>query len=465
MTKVIAIMGRPNVGKSTLFNRLTRTRDALVTDRPGVTRDRKIGTIVLAGGRYRLVDTGGLGDEEEELSVLVRRQAMQAAEEADAVFFVVDGQDGLTAGDQDVAEELRRRGQGKPIFLLVNKVEGQSSDMAGVEFHALGLGTPHAISAKSGRGLAQLAAVVAEGLPPEPDEVWGAEDPGIRMAILGRPNVGKSTLLNRMLGEERMVTSDIPGTTRDSIAVPFERDGQRFTLVDTAGVRRRSRIADPLEKFSVLKTLEAIDAAEVVVIVLDARAGIVDQDLTLLGMALESGRSLLLAVNKWDNLPISQRRLVEEDIARRFRYLDYAEVHYISALHGSGVGGLFAAIAAAWRSAYTRLPTHEITEILNTAVGAYPPPMVRGRRPKMRYAHLGGQNPPRIIIHGNLTESLPDSYRRYLEGYFRKALRLVGTPVKVEFRQGENPYAEEKNTLSPRQQGKRQRLLRHKRGR
>jgi GTP-binding protein len=311
--------------------------------------------------------------------------------------------------------------------------------------------------------LNHVAEALNEALPaPEEEEPTGGGGGGIRITVLGRPNVGKSTLVNRMLGEERMVTSDIAGTTRDSVAIPFERDGQKYTLIDTAGVRRRARIDDTLEKFSVLKTLEAIDQAEVVIVVLSATDGIVDQDLHLLGLVVASGRSLLLAVNKWDGLPTERRREVEEELLRKFRFMDYAEIHYISALRGSGVGNLFGAIKKAWESAYVSLPTHQITEILQGAVIAHPPPLgAHGIRPKLRYAHMGGHNPPRIIIHGNQSEGLPDAYRRYLEGAYRKALRLVGTPVKVEFRQGENPFAGKKNVLSPRQILKRQRQRRH----
>ncbi len=458
---VIALVGRPNVGKSTLFNVLTRSRHALVADEPGLTRDRQYGRAQLGNRPCLVVDTGGLSNEQEGVEPLVVRQVLIAVEEADAVLFLVDARDGLTAADEDIAKRLRR--SGKRIHLVVNKTDGLDPAAASAEFHLLGLGALWPISAAHKRGIQNLIDGVRAHLPPLPDEPDAADRDELRIAIIGRPNVGKSTLVNRILGEERVLAYDRPGTTRDSIFVPFQRAGKSYTLIDTAGVRRRARVTATTEKFSVIKALQAMESANVVVMVLDAREGITDQDAHLLGHVLEAGRALVIAVNKWDGLEAAQRRRVREEFERRIGFIDFSPVHFISALHGSGVGALFSAIDRAWESASRKLATSSLTRILQDAVEAHPPPIVRGRRIKLRYAHQGGQNPPVIVIHGTQTEAVPDSYRRYLAKSFRKAFRLEGTPISIEFRTGTNPYEGNKNVLTPRQQKRRKRLIRHAR--
>lgn len=449
MKPVIALVGRPNVGKSTIFNRLTRSRDALVADFAGLTRDRIYGTVREEGLDFILIDTGGLTDQGDNMAELMRKQAELAIEEADLVLFVVDGRAGLMPADHDVARQLRN--QGKPISLIINKTEGEQREMAAAEFYSLGLGEPLVISATQGRGISDIFEQIATTLPAakvvdtEPDAAEDedkAED--IRLAVLGRPNVGKSTLINRLLGEERVVAFDEPGTTRDSIHIPFEKDGINYTLIDTAGVRRRSKVSEKLEKFSVLKTLQALEDANVVMLVLDAHEGIVEQDLHLAGLIIESGRAVVLAVNKWDGLEKSEREWVTANVERRLPFLNFAKTHFISALHGSGVGLLLKSVRQAYQSAMTRVPTSRLTRVLEDAVADHAPPLVRGRRIKFRYAHMGGKNPPRIIIHGNQTESTPNSYKRYLENTFREVLKLQGTPVMIEFKTSENPYRDRK---------------------
>lgn len=458
---VIALVGRPNVGKSTLFNVLTRSRDALVADEPGLTRDRQYGRGQLGERPYLVVDTGGLTDDRDGIDPLVVRQALIALDEADAVLFLVDARGGLTAADESIAERLRR--SGKRIHLVVNKTDGLEPVAASAEFHVLGLATPWPISAAHKRGVRALLQHVLAHLPPRPEEPEVSERDAVRIAVIGRPNVGKSTLVNRMLGEERVLAYDRPGTTRDSIFVPFEKGNKAYVLIDTAGVRRRARVTASLEKFSVIKALQAMESANVVVMVLDSQEGIADQDAHLLGHVLEAGRALVIAANKWDGLQAQQRQRVRDEFARKLGFIDFAPVHFISALHGSGVGSLFSAIDNAWGSASRRLATSPLTGILEDAVNAHPPPMVRGRRIKLRYAHQGGQNPPVIVIHGTQTEAVPESYRRYLAKSFRKAFQLEGTPVRVEFRTGTNPYEGRKNVLTPRQQKRRRRLIRHAR--
>jgi GTP-binding protein len=463
MLPVIALVGRPNVGKSTLFNFLTRTRDALVADLPGLTRDRQYGFGRIGPVPYIVVDTGGLSGQADALDGLMARQTLHALDEADAVLFMVDAREGLTAADEQVADLLRRRGCN--VRLVVNKAEGQAVAMAGAEFHRLGLGEPAVISSAHGDNVRALMDAVLEPFPPQEEEEQAPEE-GIRVAVIGRPNVGKSTLINRMIGEERLVAYDLPGTTRDAVEVPFVRDGQRYLLVDTAGVRRRSRVSEAIEKFSVIKTLGAIDAASVVIAVLDARDGVTEQDATLLGLAAERGRAMVIAVNKWDGLPLDQRDTVRRQLDLRLPFVDYAPIQFISALHGTGVGDLFALVDASHASAHRDLPTPELTRVLQDAVTAHQPPISRGRRIKLRYAHQGGRNPPVIVIHGTQAELLPDSYRRYLANVYRKAFRLHGTPVRIELRSGDNPYAGRRNPLTPRQQRKRKRLLQHvKKGR
>lgn len=438
MLPVIAIVGRPNVGKSTLFNCLTRSRAALVADSPGVTRDRLYGQGYSGDRAYIVIDTGGLsGKEEEGIPSLMAQQTRQAVLEADHVLFLVDARAGLNSVDQTIAQFLRQ--SGKPITLVLNKMDDLDVDIASVEFYSLGLGQPQPISTTHKRGVETLMEKVLQTLP-APTEEDVAEERGIRIAIVGRPNVGKSTLINRMLGEERVVVYDQPGTTRDSIAIPFERRGTPYVLIDTAGVRRRRAVEEALEKFSVIKTLQAIEAANVVIMVIDARMGISEQDLHLLGFILDAGKCLVIAINKWDGLDADRRAEVQRELERRLVFVDFAEVKFISALHGTGVGELFPLVDAAYASAMRKLATPELTRILEDAIATHQPPLVHGRRIKLRYAHSGGHNPPIIVIHGKQTRSLPDAYRRFLESYYRKTLRLVGTPIRIVFKDAENPY-------------------------
>jgi len=433
---VIAIVGRPNVGKSTLFNRLTRSRNALVADMPGVTRDRLYGDGKVGDKAYIVVDTGGLSGEDEGIDDLMATQVFMAIEEADIVFFLVDGRAGLTGHDGNIAQRLRQLG--KTIYVLVNKTEGMTPEMVEAEFYALGLGEPYSISASHGEGIVPLVEKVLETLPEQ--EELPEDEKSIKLAIIGRPNVGKSTLINRMMGEERVVAYDLPGTTRDSIFIPFERDGQRYTFIDTAGVRRRSRVHDPLEKFSVIKALQAIEASNVVIMVIDARESITDQDLNMLGFAIDEGRALVIAVNKWDGMDAEAKEKVKEELGRRLPFADFAKLHFISALHGSGVGNLYASVEKAYQSAIKKFSTSELTQMLEDAMHMHQPPLVQGRRVKLRYAHQGGQNPPLIVIHGNQTDKIPASYKRYLIKTFREWLKLEGTPVRIDFKTGKNPY-------------------------
>ena len=451
MLPVIALVGRPNVGKSTLFNCLTRTRDALVADFPGLTRDRQYGLGKIGPSPYLVVDTGGIvGAEAEGIDALIAQQAVKAIDEADAVLLMVDGRAGLTAADEEIAAQIRRTG--RPLYLVVNKTEHLDLASALADFHSLGVGAPWAISATHQRGVHSLMERVLEAVSaalPEGETreltrtTLGADDGSIRLCVVGRPNVGKSTLINRIVGEERVLAFDLPGTTRDAVAVPFEKDGTRYTLIDTAGVRRRSRVDEVIEKFSVVKTLQAIEEAHVVVMVLDARQGISDQDATLLGYALESGRALVIAVNKWDRLDIETRDRVRSEMARRLSFIDFATTHYISALHGSGVMDLFASVKQAYGAATRKLSTPELTRLVEDAVAQHAPPLVHGHSIKLRYAHQGGSNPPVIVIHGNRVEHVPDAYRRYLVNLFRKVLKLHGTPVRIEFKANVNPYEPE----------------------
>jgi GTPase len=464
MKPVIALVGRPNVGKSTLFNRLTRSRDALVADHSGLTRDRIYGTSKVEGCDFILIDTGGLTEQSDNMSDLMRKQAQIAIDEADVIFFLVDGRSGLTPADEKVAQQLRN--VGKSVLLVINKTEGEQREMVAAEFYALGLGEPQVISATQGRGIANLMDVLKTEVPSvvpiesefEEDDVQ--KDQIIRLAVLGRPNVGKSTLINRIMGEERVVAFDEPGTTRDSIHIPFEKDGTDYILIDTAGVRRRSKVSEMLEKFSIVKTLQALEDANVVLLILDAHQGIVEQDLHLAGLIIESGRAVVIAANKWDGLEKSEREWVASNIERRLPFLNFANTHFISALHGSGVGLLFKSVKQAYESAMTKIPTPRLTRVLEDAVAEHQPPLVHGRRIKFRYAHLGGKNPPRIIIHGNQTEATPNSYRRYLENTFRDVLKLHGTPIRIEFKQGDNPFKGRKTKPEDRQAA-RQRAAKH----
>ena len=460
MLPVIALVGRPNVGKSTLFNRLTRTRDALVANVPGLTRDRKYGDGKVGERPFIVIDTGGLTGDADDLEGLMAQQSWQAVEEADLVFFMVDGRDGLTAGDDLVATALRRTG--KSQLLVVNKTDGVDADTVMADFFSLGMGEPYPIAAVHGRGVTALMSAAMQLLPKaSEDSTQSVDDERVRVAVVGRPNVGKSTLINRMMGEERVLAFDMPGTTRDSIFIPFERDDTSYTLIDTAGVRRRARVSEAVEKFSVIKTLQAIDAAHVVLLLLDAQQEISEQDASLAGYIAEKGRALILVVNKWDGLDDYDRSNIVDQLDRRLPFLDYATTCYISALHGSGVGELFPEIENAYASAMRELPTPALTSILEKIVQEHQPPLVRGRRIKLRYAHQGGRNPPLIVIHGNQTERVPATYKRYLAGAFRSAMKLSGTPIRIEFKTGSNPYKGRKNKLTGRQLKRKSRLMRH----
>ncbi|HQQ64066.1 MAG TPA: ribosome biogenesis GTPase Der [Pseudomonadales bacterium] len=493
MLPVIALVGRPNVGKSTLFNRITRTRNAIVANYSGLTRDRQYGEASFEGRRFIVVDTGGLGEEEHGIDNAMAGQSLTAIEEADIVLFLVDCRAGLASGDELIARHLRAHH--KKTFLVINKSDGLDPDIATSEFFALGFSEVHPIAAVHGRGVSQLLEHVMGALYPDVLQPVGTDDESVRhqqenaaftevldnpedgdlantpavtvasrsikIAIVGRPNVGKSTLVNRMLGEDRVVVFDLPGTTRDSIYIDYERNGDHFTLIDTAGIRKRKNITEAIEKFSIVKTLQAIEDANVVILVMDAQEGIVEQDMHLLGHVIEKGRALVVAINKWDGLDEEQRNNVKRTLDRRLQFINFAAIHFISALHGSGVGNLYASISKAYKSATQKLSTNALTLILQDAVASHPPPMFNGRRIKLRYAHAGGQNPPIVIIHGNQVDKVPDHYTRYLENIYRKALQLSGTPLRIEYRTGENPFEGRRNTLTPRQQQKRKRLVKH----
>ncbi|KID54940.1 GTP-binding protein Der [Pseudoalteromonas luteoviolacea CPMOR-1] len=472
MLPVIALVGRPNVGKSTLFNRLTRTRDALVADFPGLTRDRKYGQADYDGYEFIVVDTGGIDGSEEGIETEMAEQSLLAIEEADVVLFLVDARAGMTAADQAIAQHLRK--QEKKSFIVANKTDGIDADSSCAEFYQLALGDIHQIAAAHGRGVTQLldatlGPTIAE-LAQQEDEITqdddsiaelylegeeapeegktGFEDKPVKLAIIGRPNVGKSTLTNRILGEERVIVYDMPGTTRDSIYIPMTRNDREYVLIDTAGVRKRKKVSDVVEKFSVIKTLKAIEDANVILLVVDAREGISDQDLSLLGFALNSGRSLVIAVNKWDGLDNYVKERIKSELDRRLGFIDFARLHFISALHGTGVGHLFESVDEAYESATKRVSTAMLRRIMDMAQADHQPPLVRGRRVKLKYAHAGGYNPPRIVIHGNQVHDLPDSYKRYLMNYYRKALNIMGTPIKIEFREGDNPYSGRTNKMT-----------------
>lgn len=479
MLPVIALVGRPNVGKSTLFNRLTNSRDALVADFPGLTRDRKYGTARYENRQFIVVDTGGISGDETGIDAEMAQQSLMAIEEADVVLFLVDARDGLTAPDIGIADHLRK--QEKSVYLVVNKVDGLDGDSESADFYKLGMPSLIQIAASHGRGVSKMIEAVLSPLDSQfsdmiiqESDIHGsieAEEQNaeeklkqlqalpIKLAIVGKPNVGKSTLTNRILGEERVVVYDLPGTTRDSIFIPMQRDDREYILIDTAGVRKRKKVSDAVEKFSIVKTLQAIEEANVVLLVVDAREGISDQDLSLLGFILNSGRSLVLAVNKWDGLSQDVKEDIKRELDRRLGFVDFARLHFISALHGSGVGHLFESVQEAYGSATKRINTSLLTDIMELAQDDHQPPLVRGRRVKMKYAHAGGYNPPVIVIHGNQVQDLPDSYKRYLTNYYRKALEIMGTPIKIEFREGNNPYEGKKNKLTLAQQRKRKRLL------
>ena len=436
MLPIVAIVGRPNVGKSTLFNALTRTRDAIIADVPGVTRDRQYGYARIGRVPCVLIDTGGLVDQPSGIEAQMREQTEKAVAEADRIIFLADARAGLTAPDRYVASELRRAG--KPVTLAINKAEGLDADMVAADFQVLGFGEPHAIAAAHGQGCRDLIDTVLAGLEPGGGPADDAS--AIRVAIIGRPNVGKSTLVNRLLGEERVIASETPGTTRDSILVPFRRDERDFLLVDTAGIRRRARVEDAVERASVARTLQAIAEAHAVVMVLDAHDSIGEQDASVLGQALERGRVLLIAINKWDGIPTEQRDEIRRQLALKLDFVPYAPLHFISARHGTGVGELARDLVRGYDAAMRAMPTPALTRVLEKALEAHQPPLVRGRRIKLRYAHQGGRNPPRIIIHGHQTDAVPDAYRRYLANVYREAFDLYATPVAVDFRTDANPY-------------------------
>jgi len=440
MLPVIALVGRPNVGKSTLFNVLTGTRDAIVADVPGLTRDRQYGFGRVGPVPYIVIDTGGLIENPTGVEAQMRAQTERAVAEADRLVFLADARAGLSTQDLFVARELRRAE--KPVTLALNKAEGLDPDLVAADFHTLGLGEPHAISASHGQGCESLMEQVLAGLEPQPPAADSAG--AIRIAIIGRPNVGKSTLVNRLLGEERVIANEQPGTTRDSIFVPFTRDGREFLLIDTAGVRRRARVEDQVERASVAKTLQAIAEAHVVILVLDAHDTVAEQDASVLGLALERGRALIIAVNKWDGIAAEQREDIRRQLSLKLDFVPFAPLLFISARHGTGVGELMAAAVHAFEGAMRTLPTKQLTRTLEHALSMHQPPLVRGRRIKLRYAHQGGRNPPRIVIHGNQTAAVPDAYTRYLANLFRKTYDLFATPVAIEYRTDANPYDRER---------------------
>ena len=440
MSYTIAIIGRPNVGKSTLFNRLTRTRDALVADQPGVTRDRHYGFATYDGQRYIVVDTGGIGQDDEDIDAQALAQTRAALEEADVVLFVVDSRQGLMAGDETIAEQLRRID--RPVHVVVNKSEGQVGASAVAEFHALAFGDPWAVSATHGDRISLLLAHVFEHLPPPRAQVLPHHRGAIRLALLGRPNAGKSTLVNRLLGETRMLTQNAPGTTRDAVASEFSFDDKPYVIVDTAGIRRRARIDDDVEKVSVVKAMQAMEAAQVVIVMLDAASGLSTQDIRLLNMAVERGRAAVIAVNKWDGLEDKQREKLHAELVKRIGAFDYLPLLFISALHGSGLRDLMDAIQASHRAAFAELSTNALSRTLEDAVEGHSPPAIHGRRIKLRYAHQGGRNPPTIVIHGNQTQRLSDEYKRYLMRRFREKFDLFGTPIHLVFKNSDNPYVQ-----------------------
>lgn len=457
---VVALVGRPNVGKSTLFNFLTRSRDALVADYPGLTRDRQYGRCQRSERDFLLVDTGGITDTREGVDQAALAQVQKALEEADVILFIVDGREGLTASDQAIAEQLRKTN--KPVYLVINKIDGEDPALAAAEFSVLGMGEPLMISAAHGRGIRSLLERIEAALPRANEELFAPDGEGtIRVVVVGRPNVGKSTLVNRLLGEERVVVADLPGTTRDSIAIPFERDGEKYTLIDTAGIRRRARIDEVIEKFSVIKAIQSIEHSHVVIFLIDAKEGVSDQDARLLGMVLEAGKALIIGLNKWDGLEAEQKQRLREQIELKLQFVEFATKISISALHGTGVGNLFDQVPKLYQHARAEFSTAHLTQLLKQAVEKHQPPLIRGRRIKLKFAHQGGKNPPVIVIHGNQTERIPAAYRRYLNHFFRDRLGLKGTPIRLEFRSSDNPFAGRFNKLTERQIRKRKRLIKH----
>ena len=462
MLPLVALVGRPNVGKSTLFNALTRSRDALVHDAPGVTRDRNYGVCRLDPERpFVLVDTGGIAGREEGLAGATAKQSRAAAEEADLVLFVVDGREGASALDDAILAWLRKLD--RPVLLVVNKIDGLDVQAALNDFARYGFRDRIGVSSAHRTGLDALLADVISRLPQAGDAQVLDDDPRrMRVAFIGRPNVGKSTLVNRLLGEERMIASEVPGTTRDAIAADLERDGRKYRLVDTAGIRRKSKVEEAVEKFSIVKTLQAIEECQVAVVMLDAGEGVTEQDASVLGAVLDAGRALVVAVNKWDGQSDYQRGQVEALLSRKLAFVEWAEHVRISAKHGSGLRELFRAIHRAHASATKVFSTSEVTRAVESAYEANPPPVVRGHAPKMRFAHPGGENPPTFVVHGTRLKSLGASYQRYLENFFRKRFKLVGTPIRFVFRETENPYKDKpRNPLTERQVAKKRRLMKH----
>jgi GTP-binding protein len=446
---IISLVGRPNVGKSTLFNVLTRSRDALVADYPGLTRDRQYGRFQFKSSDIIIIDTGGLSGQSEELDGHMEKQTRLAIDESDIILFMVDARDGLTPADEVIAESLRRTG--KLVKLIVNKTDGLDIRTVSSEFFSLGLGAPISIAASQNRGIQAMLSEALESFDVKEVSVAEEEesneleeddnDRSIKVAIIGRPNVGKSTLVNRFLGEERVVVFDMPGTTRDSVFIPFERDGKRYTFIDTAGIRRKRSVHEAIEKFSIIKSMQAIERANVIIMMIDARTEIADQDLHLIGYVLEAGRALILTINKWDGMDDYQKELIHKGIDKQLPFVRFAETFFISALHGSGVGKLYEAIDRAYASATKKYSTSDLTRLLEKAVQSHQPPMINGRRIKLRYAHQGGMNPPRIIVHGNQISKVPSVYKRYLTNFFRKELDSVGTPILIEFKGSDsNPY-------------------------
>lgn len=445
------------MGKSTLFNYLTRSRDALVADFSGLTRDRQYGRVKLGDRPCLVVDTGGIADDAEGIESFARKQVQVALEEADIVFFMVDAREGLSASDKVIADTLRKLQ--KPIVLVTNKVDGLDANMAAADFYSLALGEPVQIAASHGKGIPELLEKVNQLLPADASIIEEAHG-GIGIAVVGRPNVGKSTLVNRLLGEERVIVFDEPGTTRDSIYIPFERNGKLFTLVDTAGMRRRSKISENIEKFSVIKSLQAIEKSNVVIYLIDAQEGITDQDAHLLGLVLEAGRALIIGLNKWDGISSEQKATIHRQLDVKLSFLEFAEKHPISALHGSGVGKMFDVVQQLYAAAMLDMSTPVLTRILKEATTAHQPPIVNTRRIKLKYAHQGGRNPPVVVIHGVQTDVLPESYKRYLMNYYRDKMSLVGTPIRLVFKSPVNPFHGQKNKLTEWQVKKKERLMR-----
>ncbi len=441
MIPVIALIGRPNVGKSTLFNVFTRSRDAIVANEPGLTRDRQYGVGERDDKTFIVVDTGGLSGEKQDLDDLMAQQTRLAMDEADELIFLVDARDGLTSGDRLIADLVRK--SGKPCHVVINKIDGFDPDQVLADFYALGFEHLQSISAAHRKGTSVLLDKLLAAYPAQQETVESASGPMI--AVIGRPNVGKSTLINRLVGQERVVAFDQPGTTRDTIAVPFERHGKPYTLVDTAGVRRRGKVHETIEKFSVIKALEAIEKSQVAIVVIDASEGLTDQDMTLIGYVLNAGRALVIAINKWDGLDTDQREHNRSTLQRRLTFVSFAAQHFISARHGTGVGELMGSVDQAYASACRDLNTRYLTDLLEEAVFKHNPPLHHGRRVKLRYAHQGGRNPPVIVIHGNQTQHLPAAYLRYLTNFYISKLKLKGTPLRIELKSGKNPFANKKS--------------------